>query len=183
MSEQPPPFVRIQLQENRTPTGRRTATPARRAARYIAYGQDREAREAGRQRGIWLGPDGRAHSHEAVLDWARREGVNYRYTGHVVLSPPQDILTPAHFCRAMAASGEIASWRLMAHDDTRFRHAHVLFFREERIPKARYLAWHARMQQALTRLEREAQSQAAGLDHDLTPREKGRAQRHGWGLG
>lgn len=190
MSKQPPPFVRIQLHKNRTPTGRRTATPARHATRYIAYGQDREAREAGRQRGIWLGPEGRAHSHEAVLAWAREGAMGHRYTGHIILSTKGGRLTPAHFCRAMAASEEIESWRLMAHDDTAYRHAHVLFFRDKRIPKARYLAWHKEVQMTLARLEQETESPAAGIERDLTLEEKGRpgadvARRHGrgWGLG
>lgn len=45
-------------------TGRRTSTPAKRAALYYAFGRDQsrdsEAQQAERQRGEWLGPDGRS---------------------------------------------------------------------------------------------------------------------------
>ena len=64
--DRPLPFIGVRLHENRTPTGRRTSAPARRAALYLAYGRNKEAQLEGRQRGQWLGPDGRIHSQEEV---------------------------------------------------------------------------------------------------------------------
>jgi hypothetical protein len=37
-NQKPIPFINVRTQENRTPTGRRTSTPAKRAAIYYAYG-------------------------------------------------------------------------------------------------------------------------------------------------
>ena len=72
MAESPLPFVRLTYVANRTPTGRRTATPARRAARYFAFGHDREAAPDAEQRGRWVGPGGQTHDHEAVLAGLQR---------------------------------------------------------------------------------------------------------------
>ncbi len=39
-NKQPVPFINVRTQENRTPTGRRTSAPAKRAALYYAFGSN-----------------------------------------------------------------------------------------------------------------------------------------------
>ena len=156
MNDQPTlPFIGVQMQENRTPTGRRTSTLAQQAAHYFAFGRDKEAQVAGRQRGEWLGPDGRIHSHEAVLTWVRQEALSHRYTFQAILSVPQGQLTGAAFRQAMQKGETIGDWRLMAHDDTDHHHAHVLFFRDQRLDKKQFLSWQTAVRQELVQLEQQ----------------------------
>jgi hypothetical protein len=156
MSNNPsPPFVGVRILENRTPTGRRTGTPANRAALYFAFGRDKAAELEGRQRGEWLGSDGRVQTHEAVMAWARQEALRHRYTFEALLSVPQGDLSPKAFCQAMQQGGQIADWRLIAHQDTDYRHAHVLFFRDRRIEKQAFLSWQTAVRTELAGLEQQ----------------------------
>lgn len=155
VNDAPIPFIGLRLHENRTPTGRRTSTPAKHAALYFAYGRDRQAQQEEKQRGQWLGPDGRSHSHEAVMAWAKEAALNHRYTFEALLSVQQGELTPAQFCQAMGQGQEIGDWRLVSHEDTDYRHAHVLFFRDKRLDKITFLAWQTAVRQELSRLEQQ----------------------------
>ncbi len=184
----PLPFIGVRMRENRTPTGRRTSTPAKHAALYFAYGRDKEARLEGRQRGEWLGPDGRIQSHDKVMAWARQEALSHRYTFEAILSVPQGQLTPEQFGRAMQAGGEIGDWRLIAHRDTKHAHAHVLFFRDKRLDKKTFLSWQTAVRAELARLEQQqikarAARQEMALDADgatRLSRAKSREVSLGW---
>lgn len=150
----PIPFIGVRAQRNRTPTGRRTATPARRAALYLAFGSERQAAEqTAEPRGQWVGPGGRVRSHEAVLAWAREGALRHRYTFQAVLSVQQGALEPEDFVQAMEKGGLISDWRLMVHRDTDYHHAHVLFFRDHRIQKETFLGWQEEVREELARLE------------------------------
>ena len=173
------PFVGVRMKENRTPTGRRTATPAKHAALYIAYGKERQAQIEQRMRGQWLGPDGKARSHEAVMAWAREKALQHRYTFQAILSVPEGDLTPEAFCQAMQQGRQIDDWMLMTHSDTEHSHAHVLFFQDKRIEKERFLAWQAEIRAELVLQE---QKQLDGLQQELAlGKEAGRQQGgHSW---
>lgn len=151
--ERPLPFVRLTYARNRTPTGRRTATPARKTARYVAFGTDRQAERDGKQRGEWYGPDGQRHTHEEVLVWAAEQATSHRYTFQALLSVPEGRLRPADFCRALREARYIDDWKLMSHDDTGHSHAHVLFFRDGRMDREGFADWHERIRQQLAALE------------------------------
>lgn len=193
--ESPIPFIGVRLRENRTPAGRRTSAPARRAALYFAYGRDhsvpdRPAQPEEKQRGEWLGPDGRSHTHEAVMAWAKEAALNHRYTFEALLSVQQGELTPEQFCQAMSQSGEIGDWRLVSHQDTAYRHAHVLFFRDKRLDKTTFLAWQTAVRQELARLEQQqlAAAPLADLEKEVQSEttltaEPKRAWRQEVGLG
>ena len=144
----PLPVVRLQHSRNRTPTGKRTVTPARKAATYFAFG-----RKANQQRGDWLGPGGERHPHEAVLAWARGQARQHEHTFQALLSVPQARLTGPDYVRALEAAGQTAGWRLVVHNDTAYSHAHVLFFRDRRLPRAEFEQWQTQIQQALLTLE------------------------------
>ena len=160
MAESPLPFVRLTYVANRTPTGRRTATPARRAARYFAFGHGREAAPDGEQRGRWVGPGGQTHDHEAVLAWIAAQAREHVYTFQALLSVPEGRLQAEDFSRAMQEGKTIDDWRLLSHDDTAYSHAHVLFFRNSRLDKESFAGWQERVRRELAALE--AASMRAG---------------------
>lgn len=153
MTKSPLPFVRLTYAPNRTPTGKRTATPARRATRYFAFGNNRGAAQGAEQRGRWVGPDGKTHDHEAVLAWAAAQAKVHAYTFQALLSVPEARLRAEDFSRAMQEGQTIGDWRLLAHDDTAYSHAHVLFFRNSRLDKESFAHWHERVRQELAALE------------------------------
>ena len=142
------PVVRIAHRRNRTPTGKRTVTPARKAANYFAFGQ-----KATQQRGDWLGPDGKPHTHEAVLVWANSQARQHEHTFQALLSVPQARLTGQAYAHALEAAGQPDEWRLVVHNDTAYSHAHVLFFRDRRLPRDEFEQWQTTVQQALLTLE------------------------------
>jgi hypothetical protein len=153
MSNKPLPFVRMTYTPNRTPTGRRTATPAKRAAHYFAFANDREAAQGAEQRGRWYGPDGQTHDHEAVLAWVAARARDHAYTFQALLSVPEGRLRAEDFSRAMQEGKTIDDWRLLTHDDTAYSHAHVLFFRNSRLDKEVFADWHDRVRRELAALE------------------------------
>jgi hypothetical protein len=153
MTKSPLPFVRLNYTPNRTPTGKRTATPARRAARYFAFGNDLEARHGAEQRGRWVGPNGKTHDHEAVLAWIAAQAREHAYTFQALLSVPEGRLRAEDFSRAMQEGKTIDDWRLLSHDDTAYSHAHVLFFRNSRLDKESFADWRERVRRELAALE------------------------------
>lgn len=153
MTKRPLPFVRLTYTLNRTPTGKRTATPARRAARYFAFGNDREAEHGAEQRGRWYGPDRKTHDHEAVLAWIAAQAREHAFTFQALLSVPEGRLQAEDFSRAMQEGKTIDDWRLLSHDDTAYSHAHVLFFRNSRLDKEVFADWHERVRRELAAIE------------------------------
>ena len=153
------PFIGVRLHENKTPTGRRTQTPAKRIALYVAYGSERtpqgkEARLTKSQRGEWLAPDGRMQTHDEVMSWLRAESFRHRYTFEAILSVRDGDLTGEAFCKAMGQGEAVSEWRLMMHNDTNNSHAHVLFFGDKRMEKKLYLAWQAEVRAELISQEK-----------------------------
>ncbi|MAT97763.1 MAG: hypothetical protein CL608_11510 [Anaerolineaceae bacterium] len=148
-------IVRMDWLTNRTPTGRRSATKARKLAQYFALGRGREKEQEIRpQRGQWLDQDGRQCSHEEVLQWVRQQGMSHELTHQFILSVKETELTPEAFNRAMAAGGPLFSeWRLIPHEDTRYPHAHALAFsqQEVHIKSEAFQAWWHGVRQALER--------------------------------
>lgn len=149
----PLPVARLTYHINRSPSGRHSARPARRWATYFAFGRDREAMAAGRQRGQWYGPEGQQHSHKEVLEWAESQAKEFRYTWQALLSVPEGRLTPTDFTQALQAGGLIEDWRLVVHDDTDYSHSHVLFFRDRRLDHEQFTRWHDRVRDELAALE------------------------------
>ena len=183
------PIARMIHNKNRTPTGKRTATPAKKAATYFAFGRDVQAKEEGRQRGEWTGPGGEQHSHAEVLAWSRAQSWQYAQTFQALLSVPEGRLTASDYAEALTNAGEIPDFRLMTHDDTAHSHAHVLFFRDKRLQKEDFMRWHGRVQQELAALERK---QLAGWEADkeqhlspsaMPPEQIKQEKNSGFGLG
>jgi hypothetical protein len=173
-------FVGVQLQTNRTPTGRPSIVAVRQAAHYVAYGQ-RWPHKGVELRGEWVGDDGQRYSHEAVLAWGQDEARAHRHTVHAVLSVPRVRLAADDYRLALAADETIsAPYRLMVHEDTRYSHAHALFFWDKRMEKEQFLQWQAEVKAVLAERETAqiaAQELAAGQEE-----ESGQTRRQAWEL-
>lgn len=161
-------IVRLDWLSNRTPTGRSSATKARKLAQYFARGRGREKEQELRpQRGQWLDQAGRPCSHEEVLQWVRQQGMSHEMTYQFILSVKETQLTDEAFNRAMAAGGPLFDqWRLIQHDDTRYPHAHALAFGNQpvQIKSEAFQSWWQAVRQALEREQaavREMQQEAA----------------------
>jgi hypothetical protein len=151
--------VRHQYHENRTKTGRVSATVTRKIANYLAYGRGRPAQQQQREpRGAWLDQNSQPRTHDEVIAWVAQEGKAQRYTHQLILSVKDEWLTPEAYNRALAAGGSFfADWRLMAHTDTSYSHAHVIAFGDKQIrfKSESFRDWWLTVRQALE-TEREA---------------------------
>lgn len=154
----PKPVVRIMAVRNRTKTGKRSSRAARRAAHYFAFGQNIRQQilaNQPQQRGQWLGPNGKLYCHEEALIWAKQNAKANEYTFQALLSVPQGRLTSQDYGAALEEAGLLPDWRLVMHADTRYSHAHILFFQDKRIAKEQYLRWQEAVQQALSAREQQ----------------------------
>ena len=153
-------IVRMDWLQNRTPTGKRSATKARKLAQYLAFGRGRPQEQMERpQRGQWLDESGRVVSHAEVLQWVAEQGKENLFTRQFVLSVKDAALTPEAFNRAMGAGGDLfPEWRLIQHEDSRYPHAHALAFGQEevRIKSEVFRQWWLEVRAALEQ-ERQAQ--------------------------
>jgi murein L,D-transpeptidase YcbB/YkuD len=170
-------IVRLQYHENRTPTGKRSVTATRKLANYLAFGRGGPAHQAQRpQRGVWYDQADKAVSHEAVLTWIKETGQQQRFTQQLILSVKEVPLSAPAYNEALAAGGEpfFTTWRLMAHADSDYPHAHVIAFNDEkiRIKSPRFREWWLAVRQALDK------QQQAYLARQRTAREAGQEAGH-----
>ncbi len=165
-------ILRLQSHENRTKTGRPSATVTRKIANYLAYGRGRPAQQQQREpRGIWLDQNSKVRAHDEVIAWVEQAGKAQRYTHQLILSVKDEWLNPETYNRALAAGGPFFSkWRLMAHTDTSYSHAHVIAFGDKqfRFKSESFRDWWLTVRQALE-TEREAAlaQRTAVPEHDL----------------
>jgi len=176
-------IVRLDWLSNRTPTGRRSATKARKLAQYFALGRGREKEQELRpQRGEWLDQAGRPCSHEEVLQWVRQQGMSHEITYQFILSVKETQLSDEAFNQAMAAGGPLfAEWRLIAHDDSRYPHAHALAFGNQpvQIKSEAFQSWWQAVRQALE----QEQTKAREMQQELAQeQEKAAVLQRGAGL-
>lgn len=131
----PDTIVRLQSHQNRTPTGRASATATRHLVNYLAYGRGTRAQQAQReQRGVWYDQNRQHVAHEEILEWVRQQGKEHLYTHQLILSAKEADLTPDAYNEALSAGGGFFSeWRLMRHTDSPYPHAHVISFGDNKI--------------------------------------------------
>jgi hypothetical protein len=196
-------IVRLVSFANRTPTGRPSATAVKRLARYCALGRGTKAEQSQRElRGSWYSEAGKPVSHEATLAWVHEQGKRHPFTHQFILSAKEVTLAPAEYCQAMHAGGELfRQWRLIAHTDADFAHAHAIAFSDEemRIKSAEFQAWWQAVRSELERLQdnhllqQQEQALAAISLQELAPEsapveprasqlEEAPEQRRGWSL-
>jgi hypothetical protein len=148
-------IVRMEIIRNQTPTGRASATVAKRLANAFAYGPGAQKEERAQQ-GDWYGPAGEPVTHQAVLDWVAREGKTKAFTYQFILSIKYVHLSPAEYGQAMHAGGALfPEWCLIVHRDTDYSHAHALAFGDEeiRIKSRAFRDWWQRTRAELDRLQ------------------------------
>ena len=168
-------ILRLQSHENRTPTGRRSATATRKLVNYLAYGRGRPAVQEQREpRGQWLDQTGRVLPHEQVLAWVTNEGKAQPFTHQFILSVKYAELAEAAYGRVLSLDNPyFQEWRLLVHRDTRYPHAHVVTFAEQeiRIKSPQFQAWALAVRQELEREQQAVLEQQleAGLQHGLQP--------------
>ena len=148
-------IVRLDWLTNRTPSGRRSATRARKLAQYFALGRGRaKEQELQPHRSQWLDQAGRPCTHEEVLQWVREQGMSHEMTYQFILSVKEMELTAEAFNRAMAAGGPLFDeWRLIQHTDTQYPHAHALAFGDQpvQVKGEAFQSWWLAVRQALER--------------------------------
>lgn len=169
--------VRMDWLRNRTQSGRRSATNALKLAQYFALGRGRAQEQAERpQRGQWLDQHGRPCRHEDVLAWVQTQGMHHELTHQFILSVADIPLSPQAFNRALAAGGPLFhEWRLIAHTDSRYPHAHALAFgdRPVAIKSEAFQSWWRSVRRALTheldaaRVLQAKQALSQGTDQQL----------------
>jgi len=160
-------IVRMESFPNRTPTGRSSATGARKLAMYLGYGRGRRAEQEQRaQRGQWLDQKGGKPSHQEVIEWVQQQGKENHYTHQFILSVKDGQLTPEAFNRAMAAGDSLFSeWRLVCHNDSNYSHAHAVAFgkQEIQLKSEAFKEWWREVRQALEFERQHAQEQQSQL--------------------
>lgn len=166
-------IVRLQSHENRTPTGRQSATATRKLVNYLSYGRGRPAVQAQREpRGQWLDQAGRVLTHEQVLAWVVDEGKGQRFTHQFILSVKYAQLAESAYGQVLSLDNPyFQEWRLLVHHDTRYPHAHVVTFGESEIliKSPQFQAWALAVRQELEREQQAVLEQQleAGLQSDL----------------
>lgn len=160
-------IVRMDWLRNLTPTGRRSATKARKLAMYLSYGRGRQAEQLQRpQRGQWLDQSGHVQSHQEVIDWVNQQGKENLFTHQFILSVKDGQLTPEAFNRAMSAGGTLfQEWRLISHNDSRYAHAHAISFGQQEVlvKSQAFKEWWQGVRQALEREQQQTLEQERQL--------------------
>ena len=163
------PFVNVRHQANRTPSGRRSSSPARQAALYYAFGRDTDSQQLQKQRGEWIGPGAVIHRQEDVMAWVKENALTHRFTFQGLLSVPEGVLTPGQFAQVLKKAGQPEEWRLIVHDDTPHCHAHLLWFGDKRMNKAQFFVWQESVQTGLQQMERQPPTQEVTHAPQLQP--------------
>jgi hypothetical protein len=187
-------IVRLAFFANRTPTGRRSATAARKLTMYLGYGRGPEHEQQQRPlRGLWHDQDGKMLRHREVLAWVAEQGRQQGYTYELVLSVKYADLDEEEYTQALKAGGELfPAWRLMRHDDSQYSHAHVLAFddRQILIKDPAFQAWCQRVRHALEQTQthhlvqsQEAEQLAALSNEQDNIQENVQGYQHDWGWG
>jgi hypothetical protein len=122
------------------------------SARYYTHraGADRDTRQ-------WYDQDGQALSYEAVKAGIRTHAQAYTYSFRVVVSPGLEGLSRDVYRSYVSGLFEHCYW--IEHGNTQHEHAHVIGFRNTRIPKQQLMA---KQQQLTLQVEQE---RALRLEH------------------
>lgn len=163
-------ILRMESFRNRTPTGRTSATAARKLTMYLGFGRGREQEQVQRPlRGLWHDETGRILRHQDVLMWAIEQAKSQEYTYQFILSTKYADLDEEEYIQALQAGGKLfPNWRLMRHEDGGYPHAHVLVFSDKEIwiKDPAFQAWCQQVRSILEQLQeqvlnREQQQQLA----------------------
>lgn len=174
-------IVRMDWLRNRTPTGRRSATGARKLAMYLGYGRGRHAEQEQRaQRGQWLDQKGEIRSQQEVIEWVNEQGKENLYTHQFILSVKEGQLPSEAFNRAMSAGGGLfQEWRLISHNDSHYSHAHAISFGQKEIlvKSEEFKEWWREVRQALEQEQNQALQQERQLQQEQALKQEQQAEQ------
>lgn len=145
-------IARVRYFCNQKQDGTPSTTPVQKSMFYYGYGTPDKSR--GKEtRGVWYDQNGDVRSYGAALAWAKGTALRNKYTFTLLLSVKDVRLAPEAFVTAMRHSAPpFSQWRLIAHDDTAYAHAHVIAFSNRPIPKRVIVGWSSRARDVLQAL-------------------------------
>ncbi len=145
-------IARMRYFRNLTQKGTLSNSQVQRSMHYYGYGKP-EQRHDSETRGAWYDQNGDVRSYGAALAWVKGTALRNKYTFTMLLSVKDVRLAPEAFVAAMQMSQPpFSQWRLIAHDDTAYAHAHVIAFSNRPIPKRMIVGWSSRARGALEAL-------------------------------
>ena len=146
---------RVRYSRNLTQDGRPSNFQVQRSMYYYGYGKPEQRRD-GETRGTWYDQNGDVRSYGAALAWVKGTALRNKYTFTMLLSVKDVRLAPEAFVTAMRLSQPpFSQWRLIAHDDTAYAHAHVIAFSNRPIPKYMIVGWSSRAREVLEEMRHE----------------------------
>jgi hypothetical protein len=180
------PIANVRYYKNRTPTGRASHAKVKRGMQYYSYGNWREKEP--QERGQWHSPDG-VVSTEKAHQWASEQARLNEYTYTLMLSLRDGNMQEEDFTQAMEHAGFFDNWMLIQHRDSEHDHAHVIAFREKKLPKQEFAKWKELIMEQLQKAERHQLAQEQQLIQQRRQEqqleqasrlERSRGQGYGW---
>jgi hypothetical protein len=148
-------IARMRYFRNVTQDGRPSNSQVQRSMYYYGYGKPEQRRD-GETRGTWYDQNGDVRSYGAALAWVKGTALRNKYTFTMLLSIKDVRLAPEAFVTAMRLSQPpFSQWRLIAHDDTAYAHAHVIAFSNRILPKREVVGWSSRARDVLEEMRHE----------------------------
>ena len=148
-----PTICNFRYYKNETSGGRPSASKARNS--YLYYDRKLElGAEEEMGRGQWFSQYGPEPSHE-VMDWVTKKAKEHKYTYTLMVSVRDAPLQAEHFRHALGQAMDIDDYRLIAHNDTKHAHAHVMVFRDKTYTHEQFHEIKASVQQSLAQQEQE----------------------------
>jgi len=162
----------VRAYRNLTKTGRPTTTKVARTVQYYSYGRSAEADIKQSLRGEWFGPSGQTN-HQEVMVWARMAARANSHTFQLLLSVRDGKLEATDYqqimdnCADLLERAHVTDYRLIAHEDSAYNHAHCLFFADQKIERSIFTVWQRALVRELTIVQAErAQQQELALQLD-----------------
>jgi hypothetical protein len=148
-------IARMQYFRNQAQDGAPSTLKIQRSLYYYGYGTP-DKRKGNETRGDWYDQNGVVRPYGAALAWAKGTALHNKHTYTLLLSVKDIRPTPEAFVSAMQQSNPpFSQWRLIAHDDTAYAHAHVIAFSDRILPKREVVGWSSRARDVLEEMRHE----------------------------
>ncbi len=152
-------IARMQYFRNQAQGGTPSTSKIQRSLYYYGYGTP-DKRKGNETRGDWYDQSGAVRPYGTALAWAKGTALHNKYTYTLLLSVKDIWPTPEAFVSVMQHSKPpFSQWRLIAHDDTGYAHAHVIAFSDRILPKREVVGWSSRARDVLEEMRHEQMQQ------------------------
>jgi hypothetical protein len=169
MTQTAEPITNVRYHRNRTKRGNVSYAKTTQSIAYYGYGKP--VTNPYRQlRGTWHDEQGAVATHDDTLEWARQKSRQHQYTYKLVLSLRDGPMQARDFVQAMRASDSERwqGWRLIVHRDTEHVHAHVVAFRDKKLPKEAFQQWKQETAAVLASLEGQRLAAQTETQHQVS---------------